>query len=114
MLTTRFELSTGVTVEGYSPVEVGAEGTIDARLESWADLAWFAEQFLDNEAGDLRHAAFFYAEGTWHLGWYVTNGEAVMVTKWFRDHQPDPLRFLTPSHRKVLEESNLASGANPR
>lgn len=109
MLSARYELPNGAIIRGYMPAAVGQE-VIETHLAAWADLSWFIEQIVQVEESEFKQASFVHDGQQWRLGWIVTTGEAVYVTQWFRDHAPNPLRFLTPDHRALLGQGDGALG----
>ncbi|MXZ53159.1 MAG: hypothetical protein F4Z34_08250 [Acidimicrobiaceae bacterium] len=67
---------------------------VDAGFERIEDLAAIAGvQAESNIFPKMRRAAYFFHDGTWHLGWW-TDGTNVSVTPWFRANPPDAAAAL--------------------
>lgn len=67
---------------------------VDAGFERIEDLAAIAGvQAESNILPGMRRAAYFFQDGTWHLGWW-TDGTNVFVTPWFQANPPDAAAVL--------------------
>ena len=97
ILTLRFVLEAGPLILAFIPVPRDAdfEGeTLDA-LDAAGVVAELAgAQSQASILGDLRLAAFIWADQEWHLAWWVGEDDIVRITNWFLANAPDPERFL--------------------
>ena len=86
----QFELPDGSNICGYVlSTSEQLRVSIDTVLEMSEELAVVAG--LQNEMTifpNLKEAAFFLADGKWHLGWW-TDGERVFHTAWLDTNPPD-------------------------
>jgi hypothetical protein len=106
ILALRFVISSGPLIVAFIPISEAEDFEKEAlaALDAAGIVAELAgAQSAASVLGDVREAAFLWADGTWHLAWWVADDDAVRVTNWFLANEPDPSRFLG---RPLLPDSD--------
>jgi hypothetical protein len=101
IITLQFELPgpdpVGALIYAFIPIEPGADvvGETLPAIDLVAPIAELAgAQAESSVMGALRRAAFIWKNGAWQLAWWVVDEEAVRMTNWFLENEPDVARYL--------------------
>ena len=96
LLTISFPTDDGPTIWGTAFVPADNDSIIDLAVPAWAKLAAIVENLrLHPFHENLERAMFIYENGAWHLAWYITTGDTVFVTDWFKKQAIDQTKFLS-------------------
>jgi hypothetical protein len=105
LVTLRFELPATRYVFGHIVISHDDDEAAEAiaALAAAGELAeWAGAQSELDLIPGLRRAGYVWADGRWHLAWFITDGRAVYTTRWLKENMPDASRLLG---RPLLEEA---------
>jgi hypothetical protein len=92
-----FSTDSGLRVAAFCPFHPESMESLDALKKSMAmfsDLGGPISMLIEGAtAKELRHVAFFWDAGQWHLAWWASDSQT-HVTQWFKNNAPKPANFL--------------------